>query len=316
MKRTEPIGRRFLRGALRLATWLLIAGLLLRLTVRDRIPLLSALYYALPYGILTAMAAVVTIAAWRRRNRLHAGYWGIVLGFVAVSWYAADWRTPVRPLPRHAKPIRVLCWNVCRGFAGWENIAAELSQYDADVIVLIEAGEPSEPMRELWQQYCPGYDVSLLGGGMVCLVRGQSGDATAPAVDGKTQLRQLDLTVAEQLLTCLVVDANSSPFYRRSGPLAVIAEIAEDTADRPLLVLGDFNTPLDSVHLGPLRRGHSNAYEESGTGYRPTWPAPVPVLSLDQVWGNRHVRFDSCRHAWSSCSDHRPVVAEVTVLPD
>jgi vancomycin resistance protein VanJ len=246
---------------------------------------------------------------------LRAAYWGIVLGFVAVAWYAADWRAPPQPLPRLGEPIRVLCWNVCRGFAGWEQIALELPQYDADVIVLIEAGEVSEPMRALWRRHCPDYDVSLLGGGMVCLVRGESGDASAPVVDEKTQLRQLEVTVREQSLTCLVVDAHSSPFYGRGGPLGVLAEIAGGVRDRPLLVLGDFNTPLDSVHLAPLRQRHVNAFESVGDGYRPTWPVPLPVLSLDQVWGNDRVRFESCRHEWSACSDHRPVVTEISILP-
>ena len=108
---------------------------------------------------------------------------------------------------------------------------------------------------------------------------------------------------------------HSSPLYQRGGPLAVIAEVAEAAADRPLLVLGDFNTPLDSAHLAPLRRIHENAFESVGAGYRPTWPAPLPLLALDQVWGNERLRFDRCRHGWSTCSDHRPVVTEVTILP-
>lgn len=305
-----------LRTALRAGTGLLVAGLLLHLTIRDRIPVLSALYYALPYGVLTPLALLTTAVAWKRRQRLRTYYWGMVLGFTAVAWYATDWRRQERPLPNQVQPVRVLCWNVCRGFAGWEKIAAELPQYDADVIVLIEAGEPTEPMRELWRGHCPGYDVSLLGGGMVCLVRGTSGDATAPEVDGKTQLRQLEVTVREQTFTCLVVDAHSSPFYQRRGPLSVVAETAEAAADRPLLVLGDFNTPLDSAHLAALRSTHVNAFESAGGGYRPTWPSPLPLLSLDQVWGNDRVRFDRCLHAWSTSSDHRPVLTEVTILPE
>ena len=179
---TQPSGgwlRRVVRGVVRPGSWLLVAGLLLHLTIRDRVPVLSALYYALPYGVLTPLAMVTTATAWMRGRRLQTYYWGMVLGFTAVAWYATDWRRSERPLPNQVEPVRVLCWNVCRGFAGWEKIAAELPQYDADVIVLIEAGEPTEPMRELWRRHCPGYDVSLLGGGMVCLVRGTSGDATA-----------------------------------------------------------------------------------------------------------------------------------------
>jgi endonuclease/exonuclease/phosphatase (EEP) superfamily protein YafD len=190
-----------------------------------------------------------------------------------------------------------------------------LPDYDADVIVLIEAGDPTDAMRAMWQRQCPGYDVSLLGGGMVCLVRGSSGDAAAPRVDDRSQLRQITVNVRDQELTCLVVDVNSSPFYLRRRPLETIARHADALTDRPVLVLGDFNTPVDSALLGPLRERHANAFEIAGDGYRPTWPVIGPVLALDQIWGNRRIRFDACRHAWSSSSDHRPVVAELTILP-
>lgn len=299
----------------RIVTTLVIAGVILRVSIRDRLPGLSVLFYALPYGVLLPLAAGVTVARLRRGPRMRGVYWAIGLGFLAVGWIAADWRSQQRPLPPNGRPVRVVCWNTCRGFAGWERIAAELPGYDADVIVLVEAGDPTPEMRALWRRECPGYDVSLLGGGMVCLVRGSSGEASAPEVDEKSQLRQITVSVRGQELTCLVVDAHSSPFYLRREPLRTIAHYADAQAERPLLVLGDFNTPVDSALLGPLRRHHDNAFEAAGDGYRPTWPVIYPVLALDQVWGNRRIRFDACRHEWSACSDHRPVVAELTILP-
>jgi endonuclease/exonuclease/phosphatase (EEP) superfamily protein YafD len=312
----RPSGKsRLVRWLGRSATVLVIVGIILRLTIRDRVPGFAVLFYALPYGVLVPLAAGITIARLRRGPRVRGVYWALGLAFLTVGWAAADWRLHHGELPRHDKTIRVLCWNTCRGYAGWERIAAELPAYDADVIVLIEAGDPTETMRGIWRRQCPGYDVSLLGGGMVCLVRGSSGDATAPRVDDKSQLRQITVSVQGQELTCLVVDANSSPFYLRRGPLETIAQHADALSDHPVLVLGDFNTPVDSALLGPLRERHQNSFEIAGDGYRPTWPVIVPVLALDQVWGNRRIRFGACHHAWSRCSDHRPVVAELTILP-
>jgi endonuclease/exonuclease/phosphatase (EEP) superfamily protein YafD len=306
---------RLARLLVRSATTLVIVGVVLRLTIRDRVPGLAVLFYALPYGVLVPLAALVTIATLRRAPRAQGVYWALGLAFLTVGWAAADWRSHEPELPPHDESIRVLCWNTCRGYAGWERIASELPSYDADVIVLIEAGDPTEAMRAIWRRNCPGYDVSLLGGGMVCLVRGTSGDATAPRVDEKSELRQLTVSIGEQELTCLAVDLNSSPIYQRRAPLKTIARHADALSDRPVLALGDFNTPVDSALLGPLRQRHQNSFEIAGDGYRPTWPVILPVLALDQVWGNRRIRFDACHHAWSRCSDHRPVVAEVTILP-
>jgi len=306
---------RLARNLDRILASLVVVGVILRLTIRDRVPGLSVLFYALPYGVLVPLAACVTITRLRRGPRLRSIYWTIGLAFLTLGWMAADWRSTQAARPQYDRPIRVVCWNTCRGFAGWDRIAAELPAYDADLIVLIEAGDPTPTMRALWQRHCPGYEVSFLGAGMVCLGRGNSSEATAHQVDEKSQLRQIAFSIRDQELTCLIVDLNSSPFYLRSEPLKTIAQAAHSLSDRPVLVLGDFNTPVDSALLGPLRERHVNAFETAGDGYRPTWPVFYPVLALDQVWGNRRIRFDACRHGWSRCSDHRPVVTELTILP-
>jgi endonuclease/exonuclease/phosphatase (EEP) superfamily protein YafD len=101
--------------------------------------------------------------------------------------------------------------------------------------------------------------------------------------------------------------------YDRRKALTAIAAMADDTLDRPLLVLGDFNTPTDSVHFADLRRHHANAFEQAGWGCIATWPSVAPVLSLDQIWVNAYLNVENARHPWTTVSDHRPVV--VTAIP-
>jgi endonuclease/exonuclease/phosphatase (EEP) superfamily protein YafD len=155
----------------------------------------------------------------------------------------------------------------------------------------------------------------MLGGGVVCLTKERPGEGIAVRLPVQGQYRRLDVVAADQRLTLFIVDMRSNPFVSRRECLLQLAEDADALGDRPLVVVGDFNTPSDSAHFDPLRIGHRHAFEASGSGYSATWPVPLPVLCLDHIWINRWVDVSKCRHDWSSASDHRPVLAELTVVP-
>ena len=90
----------------------------------------------------------------------------------------------------------------------------------------------------------------------------------------------------------------------------IAAHLSGPDEARTILV-GDFNTPLDSAYIAPLRKEMTNAFEASGSGCAATWPMPLPVLSLDQVWTTPSLRPVRCEHFGSWRSDHRAVVAEI-----
>ena len=109
--------------------------------------------------------------------------------------------------------------------------------------------------------------------------------------------------------TLIVIDVRSDPRFSREPAFDRIEELVTQYSDRPLIIAGDFNTPLESIYLARLRQRMQNAFEARGSGLRDTWPVLLPVLSLDQVWANDRVDWHRCEHGWSLSSDHRPVLA-------
>ena len=78
--------------------------------------------------------------------------------------------------------------------------------------------------------------------------------------------------------------------------------------------MGDMNTPARSIHLDTLRKTFRNTFEERGNGFYHSWPMPLPVLSLDQVWINKRIYVGSCELQWTLHSDHRPMVCTLSLL--
>ncbi|QDU38662.1 Endonuclease/Exonuclease/phosphatase family protein [Maioricimonas rarisocia] len=299
------------RGIGALSLLLVVVGVLLHATVRDRWVVTSLFYYSLPPIVIALLGGMAVWSFWSDMSSRIGQM--VALGGVLLlaGWSQAHaWRLGSVP-EAAAEDVRVVFWNTCRLSAGKERIARAVGRLDADIIALCEAGEATEKQRALWQSACPGYDVTFLGGGMIVLTRGVSGEARAYSLSYHTEARQLELELPAGRVTCLLVDVASSPTYSRRPALRELAEIAETMSDRPLLILGDFNTPGDSVLFRPLRREHANAFEQTGRGFGPTWPVPLPVLDIDQIWSNRKVDIRNCQIGWEWVSDHRPVYASV-----
>jgi endonuclease/exonuclease/phosphatase (EEP) superfamily protein YafD len=106
-------------------------------------------------------------------------------------------------------------------------------------------------------------------------------------------------------------DLASNTLYQRGSHFRELSSrIAACTS--PVIIAGDFNTPLDSVHLDQLRGLElSEAFETAGSGYLPTWPVPAPVLSLDQIWMSRQFKAVRCVRTWNWRTDHAGVIATI-----
>lgn len=85
------------------------------------------------------------------------------------------------------------------------------------------------------------------------------------------------------------------------------------TAERPTVVMGDFN---DWLWRGSVRRALRCGLP-SCTAHR-TFPAVLPLFRLDCIYVSRAIRVVRCRadRAARSLSDHLPVVAEIEITAE
>jgi len=301
-------------GTARLLTISTLSGVLLHLTVRDSIPLLATLYYALPLPIILCLAMARLVCARVVHHSRSVVVWTAVVAAMSV-WTVlslGEWHES-RDDP---ETIRVVCWNTGQGKGNWKPAFAEaINSLQPDVAGLIEAGGEPSAVRRFFEEHCPGFEVTILRGGLVCLTRGTAGEGSVTSLAGGGTCGHISVIIRGQAVDLLLVDVHSSPLRFRAAPLQALAERAQQLQDRAVIILGDFNTPNDSVHLEALRTHHRHAFESAGQGYAGTWPIPLPVHNLDQIWTNRHLLPVGCRHEWTSVSDHRLVVADMTIMP-
>ena len=290
-----------------------LVGAGVRLSIRDSVDVLGVVYYATPWPVL---AALMLLVAGGLRLRNHSRWTRPVatVGLISLAcWlilsYSAAPETRYSP-----SALTCLSWNTDHGHSGWRRIAQAIRSEPTDLVCLVEAG-PTEPSHErFWQTAFPDHAMGGLGSGILVLVRdGTIRQVHSGSIDGNARFRQFDVSCRGERLTLLVVDVRSTPWVSRRSALEKLVRLIEPLGDQPVLITGDFNTPSDSACFDTWRIQLQNAWEAAGNGFRPTRPVPLPMLDLDQCWGNRLVDFVHCRGGWSSWSDHRPLITTFTV---
>jgi endonuclease/exonuclease/phosphatase (EEP) superfamily protein YafD len=115
----------------------------------------------------------------------------------------------------------------------------------------------------------------------------------------------------DRALTLLLVDFEIRLRENRSRAFAQLDELIAAHRDEPLIVMGDFNTPRESVHFDSWRREMREPFATAGHGFAETWPIPLPVLALDQMWLGGRWRAVHCELGWSLQSDHRAIITDL-----
>jgi endonuclease/exonuclease/phosphatase (EEP) superfamily protein YafD len=277
-----------------------------------------------PYFALPTLAALAVASAGGRRVL------AVVAGALAVThlvWALPDLH-PSRPRPVEAGDgprLRLFSANVLYINSDMGGIAEEIRTAQPDVVAL--------------QEISPSNLAALEAAGVLDDYPHRF-VAPRPDAFGSAVLSRLPLAGSELLLaagipfartTVLVGDRRVRLYdiHTRAptgrGVRTWKAQLAElrrlvESEDGPRLVAGDLNaTSGHRAYRDLLGAGLRDAHVERGRWWAATWPADrrwsPPVVRLDHVLVSPEVAVVDVREGTGRGSDHRPVIADLALLP-
>ena len=292
------------------ATVLVAGGLTVRMTIGDSIPGLSTAFYLAPWGVL-AGSAILPVVLWCHRRR-----WLAAAGFASVAILCIiGWvRTSFRSTPPPSVPtFRVAYWNVCRPAGNLDTVINQSLAIKADIFGFGETlpRGTKVPRTTRWEDRMPDRKLLTLRRGMLLASPAPVTQVHDGFLKDRGQYALTETQISGRKVFVLMVDFDAIVSLSRKPAFDRLLAILDECGDVPLIVMGDFNTPSDSTYFVPLRARLRSAFEVAGNGYAQTWPMPLPVLDLDQIWLSRHFRIARAEHGTSFQSDHRAVFADV-----
>lgn len=312
----------FTRRTLAAFCWLLVAtGLLLRMTVQDRYHPWAIICYLTPVAAIPLWLIIAQLLSGRRLSGRVPGLSlklarlnQILILFFLLNAIHFEWMSLAKS--PSSDDFKVVFWNTARIPFGIKGPAGEIAHQQAALVGLVEANAYSPDIVDRWRQALPDYQIAGTHFGGLIALKGTVLRQFAYDLLPNSSCEQFDVVIDGTELTVLLVDISSQLNLSRKNPLRELADLCERLKDRAVIVMGDFNTPDDSVHLDPLRAQCRNGMRTRGTGYAPSWPMPLPVLTLDQIWVNPKIRVTECRYRSSIKSDHRSAVFHVAIEPE
>lgn len=295
-------------------------------TIRDRTILLAFLMYIplLPLGLW-----VILLDLWQGgyslpKFRFSLTFFGFVLVFWGTLLMTGASNGTVHAA--HHKPVSLLQWNV--KWAGldyyynlenpnntgeWAEIREKIHQHNPDIIVLTDPPQVEAWLAQLTQQMGTGssmlkyYHTEYNGLAIFSswplqferLVRFRYGIGMSVVV-----------TMPEQVLRLLLIDADSDPQKLRTPLLTDIIQTAidSDKEKQPIdIMVGDFNAVSRSIGFDtyPVAAGGYQLASKFARIWRGTWPSFLPVFDIDHVWIHKRFQVLSVK-TWSQQNiDHR-----------
>lgn len=305
---------RALRWMRRPAMAVLLLGMALHLTVRDRHPGLATIFYGLPLPLLTlGWLAAAPVGKQGRISRAIKLSLGLACG---LWWYGSSYQkhSTVGALPGQ-RELKVLYWNLAHRRLPHDGVARLLAEHRPDIAGFVETGRISGDPNPLVNHLPDGYQMLKTAHGTAVLVRGRARVLGAHVLPSRSKYLELELTVDGHAWSLFIVDGVSSPIRSRQD---VLEQVLAQARNRPrTLIVGDFNTPRESIWLTPWREAFHHAFDEAGNGWSETWPrqSPLPLLSIDHIWSSKDLQPLTAQKLWSTESDHAALLTTLRVNP-
>ena len=284
-------------------------ALAVRFTVRDAFLLTGVVFYACPL-IVTGGIFLAAAGLWVRRRSFG---WAVLCVLIAIVC-GGGWVKAVRCCGEGGSvcsdAVRVLVWNAGRLVEEKAGEAVEcLLKHVPDVVVVVESGGLGAVL-ERCGRVRQGYDAAAAADeGLTVLAKGRVEELALQTVGRRGRIARCRAVLAAGAVRLIVVDMDSNPFISRRAAMEEIGrQIAAEPAD---IILGDFNTPADSVLFEPLRKEYVHAFEQAGNGLNVTWPCGLPIMAIDHIWVRRSLAAVSAKIITTFKSDHRMVFAEI-----
>ncbi len=88
---------------------------------------------------------------------------------------------------------------------------------------------------------------------------------------------------------------------------------AADPVAGPRIVAGDFNNPPRGLTYARLSERFTDSFRAAGWGFGYTFRSDLPLMRIDYIFTSPEIGVAGCRSLDSDASDHRAVVADLSV---
>lgn len=273
--------------------------------VKDRFHGLSVLFYAFPLPIIGAIGLLVTVMYYRQKPLFYAL---LILMTGMTIYFFAHYFGEAHEDSSHQKNSHILFWNVAqRQPLPLDVLIKYMNDYNPEIVALGEAYHVSDTDLNTLKSVFPDYQFKILYGSMLIGVKGTIDDVEFQANAESYKLNYISATIQKKVVYIMIVDVYANPLLNKEIPLGIIHDFSKK--NQVDVLIGDFNTPYESVFFKEYQ-SNFNSFHPYSIGMTSTWPLPMPVIEIDQIWLAKSYQPLKLQKFCDKLSDHKLLIAE------
>lgn len=261
--------------------------IVIHITIKDYFYLSSLIFYATPLPLIALGILFLLLFVKASTRKYYIVTVLIILGIWVKNSYIQTTSENI------SEGFEIVLWNAYRT----ENFEDAFQENESlpDVMVLIECDE--KEYASIQKKY-PNYHFQLT--------------EEAIGIFSKTPIKIHSNTTTKQNVTIVHFSTQNTYFYaidvtanikyfREPMLKSVISEIK---TEGKTIILGDFNTPFESLFFKNFKKKYQHAFTKKGNGFRETWFWNIPLLSLDHIWVSNDLEILKTEKISTWKSDH------------
>jgi endonuclease/exonuclease/phosphatase (EEP) superfamily protein YafD len=197
----------------------------------------------------------------------------------------------------------VLYWNVARGKENSVKLISErIESLNPDIIGLVEAENIDVTSFIKYQAQPYNYTFKKIGSDLLVGTKREIIKITNFDSDHFFKYGEIKVKINSKTYNLYIVDIFANqPYFRKRILDSLYKNIDLENNN---IILGDFNTPYESIHLEIFKQSFWNAEREAGSGFIASWPDKYHLLQIDHIWSSKSIVPVFSSNESTDISDH------------
>ena len=285
--------------------------LILHFIIKDRVNDLIYLFYGTPKPILI-LINIVLVGLYFKPKKLRNILLACALVLFSI-WFINDTRI-IGTSSDSESDFSVLYWNTARGKdRSVQLISEKIETLNPDIIGLVEAKNIDATFFEKYQKHPYNYSFKKIGNDLLVGTKGKIEHIVNYDTDHFYKYGKIELKIKSKSYTLFIVDIFANqPYFRKRILEDFYKSIHQENNN---IILGDFNTPYESIHLKPFKKAFWNAERKAGNGFIATWPDKYHLLQIDHIWSSKNMVPVYSQNEGTDLSDHSIIYSKFKINP-
>ncbi|WP_375239749.1 hypothetical protein [Aurantibacter sp.] len=272
--------------------------ILLHFIIKDNYYPLSILFYASPLILIISYGWFTSYAYYKTKLLPLIVICQII---ITTLWFVNNYY--INNIRYHESNATVFFWNLAKKKTfPLKTVTSRIESKTPELLAFVE----DKSINNFNSKPLKNYSYKKLADNMSILYLGELLDIQFYYKEENYKFNVVKIKYKNNITSYLIADVWASPFVDKKEALTTISDYA--TNNNIDIILGDFNTPYESIHFKKFYR-EFNSFHSKNNGLTATWYYGFPLLELDQIWLNKKHQPLLLEKSQHLNSDHKLLIA-------